>query len=89
MKETKDPRFRIAHREAWIGLGLAVINFIWWFSFAYGMGTKAPQDYTYVWGLPAWFFWSCIVGFIVMVVLVIGAVRFLFTDIPFESEGES
>ena len=35
-----DPRFRIAHREALIGLGLAIINFIIWYGFAYGLGSK-------------------------------------------------
>ncbi len=51
-----DPRFRIAHREALIGLGLAIINFIIWYGFAYGLGSKNPNEYTYVLGFPAWFF---------------------------------
>lgn len=51
-----DPRFRIAHREALIGLGLAIINFIIWYGFAYGLGSKNPSEYTYVFGFPAWFF---------------------------------
>ena len=45
-----DPRFRIAHREALIGLGLAIINFIIWYGFAYGLGSKNPSEYTYVFG---------------------------------------
>lgn len=51
-----DARFRIAHREALIGLGLAIINFIIWYGFAYGLGSKNPNEYTYVLGFPAWFF---------------------------------
>lgn len=39
-----DPRFRIAHREALIGLGLAIINFIIWYGFAYGLGSKNPSE---------------------------------------------
>ncbi|MGG5255285.1 YhdT family protein [Neobacillus sp. SM06] len=93
MKKTVDPadkRFKIAHREALIGVILVIINFIWWYGFAYGLGSGKVEDYTYVFGLPAWFFYSCIAGFVVMVVLVTIAVTFFFKDVPFEDkEGES
>ncbi|KEK22252.1 YhdT family protein [Bacillus gaemokensis] len=84
-----DSRFRIAHREALIGLGLAIINFIIWYGFAYGLGSKNPNEYTYVLGFPAWFFYSCIVGFIVMVMLLILVVRFVFQDISLDEEEKS
>ncbi|MBO1581077.1 MULTISPECIES: YhdT family protein [Bacillus] len=84
-----DPRFRIAHREALIGLGLAFINFIIWYGFAYGLGSKDPSEYTYVLGFPAWFFYSCIVGFVVMVILLILVVRFVFQDISLDEEEKS
>lgn len=84
-----DPRFRIAHREASIGLGLAIINFIIWYGFAYGLGSKNPSEYTYVFGFPAWFFYSCIVGFIVMVILLSLVVRFIFQDISLDEEEKS
>ncbi|MRS09218.1 YhdT family protein [Bacillus anthracis] len=84
-----DPRFRIDHREALIGLGLAIINFIIWYGFAYGLGSKNPSEYTYVFGFPAWFFYSCIVGFIVMVILLSLVVRFIFQDISLDEEEKS
>ncbi|MDA2770022.1 MULTISPECIES: YhdT family protein [Bacillus cereus group] len=84
-----DPRFRIAHREALIGLGLAIINFIIWYGVAYGLGSKNPSEYTYVFGFPAWFFYSCIVGFIVMVILLSLVVRFVFQDISLDEEEKS
>ncbi|MDA1881547.1 YhdT family protein [Bacillus cereus group sp. BY10-2LC] len=84
-----DPSFRIAHREALIGLGLAIINFIIWYGFAYGLGSKNPSEYTYVFGFPAWFFYSCIVGFIVMVILLSLVVRFVFQDISLDEEEKS
>ncbi|MDM5155708.1 YhdT family protein [Bacillus sp. DX1.1] len=84
-----DPRFRIAHREAWIGLGLAVINFMIWYGFAYGLGSKDPKEYTYVLGFPAWFFYSCIVGFIVMVILLVVVIHFVFQDISLDEEEKS
>lgn len=90
MKDYHDvPRFRIAHREALIGLGLAIINFIIWYGFAYGLGSKNPNEYTYVLGFPAWFFYSCIVGFIVMVILLSLVVRFVFQDISLDEEEKS
>lgn len=89
MKQNKDKRFKIAHREALIGVVLVLINFIWWYGFAYGLGSKSVDQYTYIFGLPDWFFYSCIAGPIVIVILVILAVKLLFKDVPFdEEEGE-
>lgn len=82
-----DYRFKIANREALIGVGLVIFNFVWWFSFAYGLGGKDPSEYSYVLGLPAWFFYSCVLGFIVMAVLVTIVVKKWFVDIPFDEEG--
>ncbi|WP_405099020.1 YhdT family protein [Oceanobacillus sp. FSL H7-0719] len=77
---------KIANREALIGVGLALFNFIWWFGFAYGLGSKDPSEYSFVFGLPAWFFYSCVAGFIVMAVLVIIVVKKFFVDVPIEDE---
>ncbi|MEH7352790.1 YhdT family protein [Neobacillus drentensis] len=89
MKHTVHPldkRFKIAHREALIGVALVIINFIWWYGFAYGLGSDKVENYTYIFGFPAWFFYSCIAGFVVMVILVILTVKFLFKDVPFDEE---
>lgn len=83
----KDPRFKIAHKEAWIGVILVLINFGWWFGFAYGLGSKPVEQYSYVLGLPAWFFYSCVGGFILMVILVTFVVKVFFKEVPFE-DGE-
>ncbi|WP_018663739.1 YhdT family protein [Heyndrickxia acidiproducens] len=84
--ETEDKRFKVAHREALIGIGLVIFNFLWWYGFAYGFGSKPVKSYHYVFGMPAWFFYSCIAGYIVVVILVIILVKFFFHDIPFEEE---
>jgi len=87
---TKDNyRFKIANREALIGVGLVIFNFVWWFAFAYGLGSKDPSEYTYIFGLPAWFFYSCVLGFVVMGLLVIIIVKKFFVEVPFEDEGEN
>jgi uncharacterized membrane protein YhdT len=84
--EKTDWRFKIANREALIGLGLAIFNFVWWFGFAYGMGSRPVEEYTYIFGLPDWFFYSCVVGFLLMAALVIVIVKFFFVEVPFEEE---
>lgn len=85
----QDKRFKIAHREALIGVVLVVINFIWWYGFAYGLGSAKVEQYSYIFGLPAWFFYSCVLGTIVMIFLVIFTVKVLFKEVPFgEEEGE-
>ena len=87
--DSMDKRFKIAHKEALIGVILVIINFIIWYGFGYGLGSTNVKDYTYVFGLPAWFFYSCILGSIVMIILVIFTVRYLFQDIPFDVEEEN
>lgn len=79
---------KVANREALIGVGLVLFNFIWWFGFAYGFGSKDPSEYTYIFGLPAWFFYSCVLGFVVMVVAVIFVVKRFFVDVPLDDEEE-
>ncbi|WP_414930262.1 YhdT family protein [Virgibacillus dokdonensis] len=88
MKFLKKQHEKIANREAWIGVGLVIFNFTWWFAFAYGLGKKEPDQYTYILGFPAWFFYSCILGFIVMAVLVTVIVKKYFVAIPFDEEME-
>ncbi|MBY0095839.1 YhdT family protein [Mesobacillus maritimus] len=83
-----DSRFKIARREAWIGIILVIINFVWWYGFAYGLGSESVEEYGYVFGLPAWFFYSCVGGFVLMVVLVTLAVKYLFKEVPFDDEQE-
>ncbi|MFS0823864.1 YhdT family protein [Bacillus sp. 1P02SD] len=86
-KNTGDRIYKVAKKEALIGIGLAVFNFLWWFGFAYGLGSKQVSEYTYIAGLPSWFFYSCVVGFIVVVLLVIILVKMVFKEVPFEDEG--
>ncbi|HLR63390.1 MAG TPA: YhdT family protein [Lentibacillus sp.] len=83
-----DWRLKVANREAVVGCVLAAINILWWFGFAYGLGSKPPEEYTYVLGFPAWFFWSCIVGYLVMVVLVFIVVKFVLKEVPLDDEAE-
>lgn len=88
-KKQEEWRFKVANKEALIGCGLAVFNFVWWFGFAYGLGSKPPEEYTYVFGFPAWIFYSLIVGTLLMFVLVYLVVKFMLTDVSLEDEDEN
>jgi len=88
-EKKQDWRFRIANREAIIGVVLAIFNFIWWYGFAYGLGSKPPEEYSYVFGFPAWIFYSLILGTLVMFALVFIVVKFFLTDVPLDDEEET
>ena len=83
----QDKRFKIAHKEALIGVVLVIINFAIWFGFAYGLGSGDPLEYDYVFGFPAWFFYSCIAGTGFMILLVWIVMKLFFKEVPFD-DGE-
>ncbi|MBD7964983.1 YhdT family protein [Fictibacillus norfolkensis] len=89
MKKGTDWRYRVSNREAIMGTVLAILNFIWWYAFAYGLGGRPIKEYTYILGFPAWFFYSCIVGFVVFTILVWIMVKFFFKEVPFELDETS
>jgi len=76
--------FKQADREALITIGLYVFFFLWWTVFAFWLGAGDPDDYSYVFGLPAWFFYSCVVGYPVVTFLLWLAIRKFFADIPLD-----
>lgn len=75
-------------RETLIIVGLYVLFFAWWYLTAYGFGDD-PSQYRFVFGFPEWFFYSCIVGYIGISILLWLCVRFFFSDLPLDDvEGE-
>ena len=76
--------FKQADREAYITLGLYVFFFLWWALFAFGLGSGDPEEYSYVFGLPAWFFYSCVAGYPVVTLILWFVVRKFFADIPLD-----
>lgn len=83
---TGKERNKQINKETLITIGLYVFFFIWWYGFAYGLGSKDPSEYTYIMGYPSWFFLSCILGYVVISFLVLIVVKKFFKDIPFEDE---
>ncbi|MCT4607279.1 MAG: YhdT family protein [Marinisporobacter sp.] len=80
----EDPRYKQCNKEALMGIGLGILNLIWWYAFGYGLGSQAPEEYTYIMGLPMWFFMSCIVGGILFSSLAIIMVSKFFKDMPLD-----
>lgn len=87
-KESRDWRIAQANREALYALGAYALYFVWWYVFAYGLGDSDPEQYTYVLGMPSWFFYSCIVGYPLITLLLWAIVRCKFKDMPLEEENE-
>ena len=77
-------RYKQADKEALITLAVYLFFFLWWTLFAFGLGSGSPEDYSYVFGLPAWFFYSCVLGYPLVSLLLWVVVRRLFKDIPLD-----
>ena len=76
-------------KEALASIALYVAFFIWWYVTGYGLvGTGTPQTYTYVMGLPMWFFLSCVVGYVLFCVASVLVVKFVFKDFDLGEEAE-
>lgn len=76
-------------KEALASIALYVAFFIWWYVTGYGLaGTGTPQTYTYVMGLPMWFFLSCVVGYVLFCVASVLVVKFVFKDFDLGEESE-
>ena len=85
MRQQPDYRFKIATREAWLSLILYAVFFGFWM-LAFYFGSGPVEEYNYVFGLPEWFFYSCIAGYLVINLLLALCLRFGFTHIQLESD---
>ena len=47
------------------------------------------EEYKYILGLPEWFFYSCVVGLVLINILVYICIKFFFKDIDFDKYNES
>ena len=84
--KTLDSRYSQAHREARWAIGLTFAYFLWWYLSAYGIATDTTslEATSLIFGLPLWFFLSCIVGPVVFTVLCGLMVRYIFKDMPLD-----
>lgn len=83
MKSSKDITKQI-NKEVIVTIILYLIYFLWWYYFAYIFPPKNVEDYKYILGMPEWFFYSCVVGLVLINFLVFLATKFFFKDIDFK-----
>lgn len=84
----EDPRFKQCNKEALIGVVVGIVNFVIWAVFGYGLGSGPVEEYTYVMGLPLWFFMSCIVTPAIIVALIFLTIDKSIKDIPLDNISE-
>lgn len=72
-------------KETLITIFVYLFYFLWWYYFAFIYPPKDPKDYTYILGLPSWFFYSCILGFVVINILVYLSIKLFFKEIDLET----
>lgn len=77
----EDSRFRLANFEALCSLALAGLYMVWWYGFAYHGTPADPDSYSYIMGMPSWFFFSVILGPFLFSCLAWIMVRCLFREV--------
>lgn len=86
MKMSEKEKNRQLNKEALLTLGLYVIFFIWWYAFGYGLSGGDVTGFTYILGLPSWFFFSCVIGWLLISLAVYVMVKKFFVEIDFNEE---
>ena len=76
---------KILKRETLIVVALYIVFFVWWYLSAYSFGDD-PSKYNYILGFPEWFFYSCIVGYIGISILLWICVSLFFTETDLDGE---
>ena len=79
-------RSRQIGREARCTVLLYFAYFLWWLICGYGLGMAESLKGTYILGLPVWFFWSCVVGYVWFCVAAAFLVKTRFKDFDLGEE---
>lgn len=80
-----DSRFKQTNKEAKVTIALFVVNFLWWLVLGYGLAGVEGR----ILGFPTWFFFSCVLGYLVFVAASFVVVKYVFKDMsiePYEEE---
>lgn len=77
------------NKEVLVTIVLYLIYFAWWYYFAYEYSSDNVEEYKYILGLPEWFFYSCVVGLVLINILVYIAIKLFFKDVNFEEYSDS
>lgn len=86
-KMTNKERNRQMQKEAAVSVALYIAFFMWWYFTGYGIAEKGtPETYTYVFGLPMWFFLSSIVGYLLFCIATVLTVKLVFKNFDLGEE---
>lgn len=86
MKMTDKEKNKQLNKEALMTMGLYLVFFIWWYGFGYGLSRGNPENYSYILGMPSWFFVSCVLGWLFVSIGVFIMVKKFFVEIDLDSE---
>ena len=81
---TKNKISKQINKEVFVTIILYLIYFAWWYYFAYMYSSDNVEEYKYILGLPEWFFYSCVVGLVLINILVYVAIKLFFKDVDFK-----
>lgn len=85
----EDPRYKVCEKEAWYGVILGAVNLVIWAVAGYGLGGGPVEEYSYIMGFPAWFFYSCIANSLLAIVATAWIVKKKMTDMPLDPMTEA
>ncbi|MCI2062032.1 MAG: YhdT family protein [Eubacteriaceae bacterium] len=85
---TEKERSRQIRKEAAVSMILYAAFFLWWYFTGYGLGGGDPKDYTFIMGLPMWFFLSCIVGYVGFCIASVIIVKKVFKNFSLEETAD-
>lgn len=83
---TEKEKYKQCNKEAIISLMVFTGYAIWWYVTGYVLCDLGVDALPWVFGLPMWFFLSCIVGWILCVVAIALVVKFCFKDFDLGEE---
>lgn len=77
------------NKEIVVTVILYLFYFVWWYYFAYvRFNSDDVEHFKYIMGLPEWFFYSCVVGLIIINLLVFILVKVFFKNVSLEEEDD-
>lgn len=66
---------------------LYIFYFCWWYYFAYvHFDSENVENFKYILGLPEWFFYSCVLGLVIINILVFLTINFFFKEVDLEED---
>ena len=75
------------NKEALVTVVLYLFYFVWWYYFAYIYKDSVNvAEFKYILGFPEWFFYSCVLGLVVINILVFLAVKIFFKDMDLDEQ---